>query len=261
MESLVGLNNYKPTISVITVVFNGDLYLEQCIESVVAQTYELLEYLVIDGGSTDGSVDIIKKYEANIDFWISEPDKGISDAMNKGVANATGNYVVFIHADDYLHTNFTIARIVSYLSSTTDILLADILFGESHRRCKSRGFNCWFNLKTGVLHQGVICNRLLFDKYGGFDIGLTIAMDYDFFLRLYRYGVKAEYCDEILSVMSDTGISSRLDWLSLSARFNEERIVHQKNCNSPIPKMFYNIYGVIYIIYRRILYESNRILR
>ncbi len=248
-------NGYEPTISVITVVFNGASYLENCIKSIIGQTYESLEYLVIDGGSTDGSIKIIRKYVTDIDFWISEPDKGISDAMNKGVAQASGEYVVFIHADDYLYTDTAIEKVVKHLSPTTDILIADILFGKDCIRRKSRGINFWLNLKMGLYHQGVLCRRLLFSKYGGFDEKMYITMDYDFFLRLYRHGIRAKHCDEILSVMGDQGISSRLDWTGLSARFYEEEMIHKKNCNSLMLKIFYCVYEVLYIRYRRILYE------
>ena len=85
----------KPLISVITVVYNGEKYLEETIQSIINQTYDNVEYIIIDGGSTDGTVDIIKKYEDRIDYWVSEKDKGISDAFNKGVKVAKGDYINF----------------------------------------------------------------------------------------------------------------------------------------------------------------------
>ena len=91
----------KPMISIITVVFNGEKYLEQTIQSVINQTYDNVEYILIDGGSTDGTVDIIKKYGVQIDYWISESDSGIYDAWNKGLSLATGDIIGFCNADDF----------------------------------------------------------------------------------------------------------------------------------------------------------------
>ena len=88
-------SNNKPMISIITVVFNGEKYLEQTIKSIINQTYKNFEYIIIDGGSTDGTLEIIKKYEDKISYWISEKDKGISDAFNKGVMAAKGDYINF----------------------------------------------------------------------------------------------------------------------------------------------------------------------
>ncbi len=95
----------KPLISIITVVFNGSKTLEQTIQSVLTQTYKNIEYIIIDGGSTDGTLDIIKKHECKIDFWVSEPDKGLYDAMNKGISKANGELIGMINSDDWYETN------------------------------------------------------------------------------------------------------------------------------------------------------------
>src|SRR6185369_15072253 len=91
----------KPLVTVITVVFNGAKHLDDTIRSVITQTYDNVEYIIIDGGSTDGTLDIIKKYEGKIDYWVSEKDKGISDAFNKGISLSTGNIIGIINADDW----------------------------------------------------------------------------------------------------------------------------------------------------------------
>ena len=97
------MNNFK--ISIVTVSFNAVKTIEQTILSVINQTYENIEYIIIDGGSTDGTIDIIKKYEDQISYWVSEKDKGIYDAMNKGIDIATGDYVYFIQSADVLNKN------------------------------------------------------------------------------------------------------------------------------------------------------------
>jgi len=91
----------RPLISIVTVVYNGAKHLEQTILSVLKQSYPNVEYLIIDGGSTDGTLEIIRQYEEAIDYWISETDKGIYDAMNKGISLASGDYIVFLNADDW----------------------------------------------------------------------------------------------------------------------------------------------------------------
>jgi len=97
--------NKKPLVSIITVVFNGEKYLEQTIKSVINQTYKNIEYLIIDGGSSDGTLDIVKKYEKQLSNWISEPDKGLYDAMNKGIKRAKGEIIGMINSDDWYEEN------------------------------------------------------------------------------------------------------------------------------------------------------------
>ena len=95
---------HKPLISIVTVVLNDAKHLEQAIKSVLGQTYDNIEYLIIDGGSTDGTLDIIRKHEKAIDYWVSEPDSGIYDAMNKGVSLATGDLIALLNSDDWYET-------------------------------------------------------------------------------------------------------------------------------------------------------------
>ena len=106
------LNKDKPLISIVTVVYNGEEFLEKTILSVLNQSYDNIEYIIIDGGSIDGTVDIIKKYEDKIDYWVSEKDSGIYDAMNKGSEIATGNFINFMNAGDVFYKNESIASIV-----------------------------------------------------------------------------------------------------------------------------------------------------
>lgn len=109
------MNN--PKITVVTVCYNASATLEQTMLSVLNQTYPNIEYIVIDGGSTDGTVEIIKKYADRIAYWVSEPDKGIYDAMNKSIAKASGEYINFMNAGDSFHANDTIAKVVSNLGN------------------------------------------------------------------------------------------------------------------------------------------------
>jgi glycosyltransferase involved in cell wall biosynthesis len=111
------MTNKKPLITIITVVYNGEKHLEQTIKSVINQNYKNIEYIIIDGVSTDGTLDIIKKYEEYIDYWVSEPDEGIYDAMNKGIGLANGEFINFMNADDwFVDTKFkTVNNYIKFL--------------------------------------------------------------------------------------------------------------------------------------------------
>lgn len=122
-------------ISVITINFNDAKGLERTIKSVIDQTYQYLEYIIIDGGSTDNSVDVIKKYESRIDYWLSEPDKGIYNAMNKGITHANGDYCIFLNSGDKFFSNDALAKVIS-LSPSADIVSCDVVNDD--------------NIKTGV---------------------------------------------------------------------------------------------------------------
>ncbi|ORM38742.1 hypothetical protein A2G94_05325 [Francisella endosymbiont of Ornithodoros moubata] len=115
-------NDIKPLITVITVVYNGEAYLEKIILSVINQTYESVEYIIIDGGSTDGTIDIIKKYESKINYWISEAYNGIYDAMNKGIKLATGDWINFMNAGDLFYNLSVLERLHKNFSLDLSIL-------------------------------------------------------------------------------------------------------------------------------------------
>jgi glycosyltransferase involved in cell wall biosynthesis len=245
---------HSPLITVITIALNADKYIEQTIRSVLGQTYKNIEYILVDGGSTDRTVEIINKYKNNIAHFISEKDEGIADAMNKGLAMVTGDYFLFLHSDDYFYKEKSLENALEFMDQTTDILACNILFGKNFKTIKPRGFNLGFNFKVGISHQGALCRRSLIVKLNGFDKQFKICMDYDFFIRAYRKKAKLVKAPVTLAVMRDTGISSRTDWKSLKTRFNEEKIVHKKNCPSVIMKMVYEFYWFLYCPYRYIHY-------
>ncbi len=250
----------KPLVSVITISLNAEKFIEQTILSVLNQSYENIEYVVVDGDSTDRTVQIINKYRDRIDHFISEKDKGIADAMNKGVASAAGEYIIFLHADDYFYDKDSLAQALTYIVADIDILACNILYGKDLKKIKPRGFNFWFNFKQGVYHQGTICSRQLFDQLKGFDKSFIITMDYDFFLRSYQKGARLVKAPIVLSVMRDTGISSRKDWVSLKQRFSEEKKVHQKHCPSMALWALYKIYWALYMPYRFFMYGTKALL-
>ena len=121
--------NQQPTFSIITITYNAERWLERTILSVLSQSYPNIEYILIDGASKDKTVEIIKQYESGIASWISEPDKGLYDAMNKGLRRATGDYVWFLNAGDTLYTADTVQRIVASLKKK--VSLPDVIYGET----------------------------------------------------------------------------------------------------------------------------------
>ncbi len=253
-ESLLNIELVLPNISIITVVYNGADYLALTIQSVVNQTYNNIEYILIDGGSTDGTVDIIKNYDNAINYWVSEPDEGIASAMNKGIRASSGDYILFLHADDYLLGNDVIKTVVSYIDDGCDIAAFNIIFQKEEEKieCRPRGFNSWLNFKTGLYHQSVFCSRAIFETLGGFDESYKIAMDYEFWLRAYRQGTKPEIFDYTVTCMRDTGISSKKDWHSMKQRFVEERRVHVKHVTNNVMRLVYKVYWFLYMPYRYI---------
>lgn len=247
----------QPKVTVVTVVYNNEVHIRQCIESVLKQSYSSIEYVVIDGGSTDSTLSIIHEYRDRFGYFISEPDNGIGSAMNKGIEAGTGDYFIFLHSDDYFHSDDSVGRAVAYLSDNPDILLCDLLFGKNKERKSSVNLGFKTNFKTGVWHQGSLCSKNVFNMLGLFDTEIKIAMDYDFFLRAYRNGIISKKADILLSVMRDTGVSSRQDWPSLSARFSDEKFIHEKNCPSTFLRIVYKVYWALYLPYRRLKYVSQ----
>lgn len=181
------MNN--PLISVITVSYNAATIIEETILSVVNQTYPNVEYIVIDGGSTDGTVDIIKKYADRLAYWVSEPDKGIYDAMNKGMAIATGNYINFMNAGDTFGDNTVLGTCAETLKNDTTI---DILYGDNYRK-NYKKYNDYLrkarkirDLRKSMVfcHQSSII-RLSYHKDHPFDTRYRALADYNFFRYAY----------------------------------------------------------------------------
>lgn len=200
-----------PLISIITAVRNGAASLEKTIESVMGQTFRDFEYVIIDGASTDGTVDIVRKHEKQIAYWVSEPDKGISDAFNKGVGAANGQVLLFMGSDDVLHDNGVLARVADRMKGLTKPYFfygdIDYVYNSGtkrvHRNYSFRKFR-----KYGCIpHQAMFLDRWFFDKYGLFDVEYKMAMDYEHAARFIR-DRQPEYIDIVVSSMKRYGVAS-----------------------------------------------------
>jgi glycosyltransferase involved in cell wall biosynthesis len=198
----------KPLITVITVVFNGEKHLEQTIQSVINQTYENVEYIIIDGGSTDGTLDIIKKYEEKIDYWVSEGDSGIYDAMNKGLNFSNGDFTLMLNADDYFYGNNSLEKVILKITNFHEVYFTQAEVKSkytSYVKPKNNiNYDKW--LKNNLpIHQAVLVPKKL--KYIKYDTALKIAAD-ALYLKTLQSLCKFKYIDELMIVFSLGGVSS-----------------------------------------------------
>jgi len=202
-------------ISIITATYNAESCLQELINSLFTQGNADFEFIIVDGGSTDSTIDIIRNNNSAIDNWISEPDKGIYDAWNKGVALATGNWIMFLGADDMLMPG-ALEKYYSFLASQPD----DLLFLSSRRQMldvkgnliRTTGYTwSWplFQKFMTVSHPGALHSDKLFDQYGMYDVSYKISGDYELLLRP-RNQLKAAFMDEVTVKMSEGGASDSI---------------------------------------------------
>lgn len=201
-----------PKISIITAVYNGAEHLEQTIQSVLSQGYSNVEYIIIDGGSTDGTQNIIKKYEEHLAYWVSEKDSGMYSAMNKGWRKATGELVGILNSDDYYleDTLETVAN--TFLKSK-----ADVMHGN-WTKLKCIGEQQYFREETpnfsemqkmmGVFHPSTFVKRSVYEAVNGYNESYKLSSDYDFVLRIYNLGYNFEYVNQSFTVFRLTGVSN-----------------------------------------------------
>lgn len=225
----------KPLISIITVVFNGGRYLEETIQSVINQTYDNVEYIIIDGGSTDGTLDIIRKYEDQINYWVSEKDSGIYDAMNKGwvVANEFGR-VLYIGAGDKI---LALPNIKDLKYSNNEILYGTV--DLDHKIFHSRA-NWTLKLGNTLHHQALLVPKYIYHEKP-FDLNFKVYADYDFNLRLYLSGVKFKYSEEFKAYALPGGLSSGFNISEMSQ-------VSKKNCGlvwASLSKLYFTLSPVL----------------
>jgi glycosyltransferase involved in cell wall biosynthesis len=198
----------NPLISIVTIVYNNVATIEKTILSVLNQTYENIEYIIIDGGSTDGTVDIIKKYDKQISHWISEPDKGIYDAMNKGIEEATGKWIGFINSGDRYHTDTVIDDIFKN-EHNEDVLYGDTLMHYQLVDMILAPHDLKEIKKHMVFSHPSSFTRTQLAKKYKYDIKYQIAADDNFFYQLFELGYTFKYLPICISFFdrTDRGIS------------------------------------------------------
>lgn len=233
-------------VSIVTVVLNNVHSIEQAITSVLAQTYPDVEYVVVDGCSTDGTLEVIRRYEDRISKIIVEKDKGIYDAMNKGLRACTGDVIGILNSDDFYAHNQVVSNVVQAMTkSGADSCYADLQYVDAQDTNKivrhwrsgsySRGsfLNGWM-----PPHPTFFIKREAYLKHGYFDLDLRSAADYELMLRmLYRHGMSATYHPEVVVKMRVGGMSNQSVANRMRAN-NEDRLAWSKNGLTP---RFYTI--------------------
>lgn len=212
-------------VSIITVCFNAENFIERTIKSVISQTYPAIEYIIIDGKSKDATVDIIKKYEGRISRWISEPDRGIYDAMNKGLRIATGDYVWFLNAGDRIYSEQTVEGIMRQANNE------DLIYGDAERVDEADNSRGWHKkippadelsaksfLNGMVLcHQSMIVKRQIAPEYS---LSWMIVGDIDWAIRIMMQVKSKKHINTVFCRFLDGGISSARRKKALKERFD-----------------------------------------
>lgn len=243
--------------SIITVNYNNAVGLQKTVESVVCQTFKDYEHIIIDGGSTDGSNDIILKNKEYFSYWCSEPDKGIYHAMNKGVSHASGEYLLFLNSGDVLHDN-NVLRNLSNLETDADIIIGLVKRMDNGHLQFSHLQNILMQLiRYSISHQGTLLSKSLFDKYQ-YDESLKILSDQKFFIE----SIICDNCsftrvDIIVADMDVTGISHNPHYYSLRQQEREKVLQTQFQ---PLILQTLTDYSEVYFspLYKHLIFLKDR---
>lgn len=254
--------NSEPLITVITSTYNAAMTLGRCLASLENQTYKDFEHIIIDGGSTDGTIDIIensiKSGFSNISWWVSEPDNGIYNAWNKALPHVRGEWVYFLGADDYLYSSDTLEKIKTYLLKSYP--LYPVVYGKveiiscfNQKRIRWAGEpwdivkNHFFNVGNSLPHQGLFQHRETFNDVGNFDETYQLAGDYDMLLRVLINNTPL-FIDVPIAYMETGGISS----LPSSDITNRKEYLHSRRKNQLITQKKYVFHAIFLILWSSI---------
>ena len=193
-------------ISIVTVVYNGEKTLEKTIQSIISQSYDNIEYIIIDGASKDGTISIIKKYESKIAYWKSEPDKGIYDAMNKGLQKATGDFLIFMGADDLFIDSDVISNFVEKIKGKD---WSRVYYGNVTKVSTNERYDGLFSKEKfairNICHQSIFYPKNIY-KANTYDLKYKLWADYVYNFKLFK---QMEYLDMDVAYFNDTGASAQ----------------------------------------------------
>ena len=246
-------------ISIITVSFNSAATIKDTIESVLSQDYPYIEYIVVDGGSTDNTVDIVMEYGDDIDIFVSESDRGIYDAMNKGISLATGDVIGILNSDDFYENGGVVSTVVKAFNTTgAGIVFGDLVFVDKNdvkrvrRYCSSKKFRSW-KLRIGWMppHPATFVRASVYGEAGLYDIAYRIAADYEMFVRLLLvHNISFHRVPQVLVRMRMGGVSTK--GIKSSWLLNRE-IVRACRAN--------NIYTSLFIVLGKIPFKLLEFFR
>lgn len=205
-------------VSIITVCYNSQKTIENTIKSVLSQSYKNYEYIIIDGGSTDNTIQIIKKFKKKIHIFVSQKDKGIYDAINKGIKLATGSVISILHSDDIFYDKFTTKKVVSHFKSNLkiDCLIGNTIITDKNSKKKLRNYKANFFKKWMLYfgfsppHPSTFFKKKIYKKYGLYNNKYIIAGDFEFFVRIFlKRKILLKIIDENFILMRSGGKSSK----------------------------------------------------
>lgn len=201
-----------PVLSIITINYNNKAGLQKTIASVLSQSHKA-EFIVIDGGSNDGSAEVIKQYQNSFSYSVSEADKGIYDAMNKGISKATGDYLLFLNSGDVLAGEKILEEMIPSLG-TADIVYGDLITinskGEKETHHSFEDANVYHLMISTIWHPCAFIKREAFSKCGNYNVDLKLAGDYEFFVRsILKFGASAKYVPKVISEFDLGGVSNK----------------------------------------------------
>jgi glycosyltransferase involved in cell wall biosynthesis len=202
-------------ISIITVSLNAKEGITRTADSIQSQIFKNFEWIVIDGGSTDGTLDILKQYKADIDQFISEPDNGIYDAMNKGIELASGDYCLFLNAGDFLHDSTVLEKVETFLGADLivgqmEVICPDDDSRNCFKRYDTQDIRAKFLFYRSLPHPATFVKKELFEKYGTYNTVYVILGDQDFFTRVLLKGVSMVFIPFFVSTFFLDGLSTQM---------------------------------------------------
>lgn len=201
----------KPKISIITICKNSTATIERTIQSVITQNYDNFEYIIVDGGSTDGTLGIIEKYNTRISKWKSEPDYGISDAFNKGIGMCTGDIIGIINSDDGLMPD-ALRYVAEAFDNKSNVYIGRLLSinentGEKHTGTGERPIKFSYYDDSHISHPSTFITKEAYEHYGLYDTNCKYGMDYELLLRMYKNGATFKKIDSVLAFFTSNGIT------------------------------------------------------
>ena len=240
----------QPKLSIITINFNDAVGLEKTIKSVLNQTYKDFEYLIIDGASTDNSVAVIKRNQSNINYWISEKDSGIFNAMNKGISVAKGAYFLFLNSGDVLSSKTALQDFITHPNFVGDIIYGDYQFGDGGKEYPNHLTPLFF-VRSSLPHQSTLFHKKVFEEMGMYDEKFKMVSDRAFYIKCFLSNKFVfKHINYPLSVFDLSGISN-------AASHKQQKIKEDE-------QMFQEYFGIYYEDYKKLLFlqsEVNRLNR
>ncbi len=230
----------QPLVSIVTPCFNAAGTLRRALDSVLEQTYPHIEMVVMDGGSTDGTVEILREYAHRLGYWVSEPDHGISNAFNKGVGKARGVLIGILNADDWLEPDAIATVVAAHLNNPEAVVHGDMCYWLSATRAMISPRRPEIDLDRLPYHPATFVPAVIYERHGMFDESFRYAMDTDFLVRIFQAHVRFVYVPRVLANMSRGGVSTS----NVAAPYKERHAIYRRAGMSPLRNQMLYVFFV-----------------